>query len=899
MYSKLKTTIFWFIIIQPFLDIFYLYQPPVSTILKFSPATMLRIILVGIISILFLWSNKNKKMKLFLGIYMGLLIVYFIGHHLNAMQFHSLVDGNFGYSITGELFYLIRMVLPLIILVVSYNIKFTDNQLESIISWLVALISGSIVLTNLFKISLASYTNQRITGSIINWFFDNRHGSYFQLASKGFFNFANSTAAIEVLLLPLMLYYLIKHTNVKNFILSLVQVLAMFMLGTKVSTLGCIGIVVLMTGMYLFFTLIKRDLVLKKSVLGILLLFIVLCGIIYPVSPAINRTNFDAQIQQERDGDKAKVKKRENKLEEKSEKEDSKKEINRRETPLIRYIRKHYNEYSINARFIEVSYPYYDDPGFWKEVMKWPIQDRISFRKIEIAMLDRVKEVNNNPKDELFGITYTRMNNIFNVERDFISQYYSMGILGVILLVLPYILGAIYLIYATLRHFKTKFTFRNTAFLLGILGILSVSLYSGNVMDFLTATFILAFIEGQLLYKVKNQPLYKQHKISLIMPSYNDAGTIVESLDAIRTQKYSNWELIIVDDGSTDDTKNIVQSYIRQYSLNGKIRYLYETNSDQLNAIKFGSKFITGDYVNIIHSDDTFYDNEVLNRANTKMSLDNVDGILVDLNKVNVRNESLGVQRTTDYLGDKRQLKIQALWLGRNLFVDVAFWKKEIFLKQVTDNYLTWNTPNWIDLNLSRFKTLNFENSGFKCINYRVYEDNYINSEVGNLNVLNGELRTLISLLSQYCVPLYKLQYRIFRLFNKLKLLSIYWPVAFRRSTPKQLIGEIVPFVISKRVSDFTNQPYLNALVAFYKADQDRTLDLKLPEELPIYYGSDMRQFNQKMITGTLEPFYSEFFKEMQKGFTKIKVSEEDAAKCRVIIQFLNIKPYVDLEVRD
>lgn len=108
-----------------------------------------------------------------------------------------------------------------------------------------------------------------------------------------------------------------------------------------------------------------------------------------------------------------------------------------------------------------------------------------------------------------------------------------------------------------------------------------------------------------------------------------------------------------------------------------------------------------------------------------------------------------------------------------------------------------------------------------------------------------------------------------------------------------------MPFVISKRVSDFTNQPYLNALVAFYKADQDRTLDLKLPEELPIYYGSDMRQFNQKMITGTLEPFYSEFFKEMQKGFTKIKVSEEDAAKCRVIIQFLNIKPYVDLEVRD
>ncbi|QAR34956.1 O-antigen ligase family protein [Latilactobacillus curvatus] len=899
MYSKLKTTIFWFIIIQPFLDIFYLYQPPISTILKFSPATMLRIILVGIISILFLWSNKNKKMKLFLGIYMGLLIVYFIGHHLNAMQFHSLVDGNFGYSITRELFYLIRMVLPLIILVVSYNVKFTDNQLESIISWLVALISGSIVVTNLFKISLASYTNQRITGSIINWFFDNRHGSYFQLASKGFFNFANSTAAVEVLLLPVMLYYLIKHTNVKNFLLSLVQVLAMFMLGTKVSTLGCIGIVILMTGMYLFCTLIKRDLVLKKSVLGILLLFIMLCGIIYPVSPAINRTNFDAQIQQERDGDKAEVKKREKKLEEKSKKGDSKKEINKHETPLIRYIRKHYSEYSINARFIEVSYPYYDDPGFWKEIMKWPIQDRISFRKIEIAMLNRVKEVNDNPKDELFGITYTRMNNIFNVERDFISQYYSMGILGVILLILPYILGVIYLIYAILRHFRTKFTFRNTSFLLGILGILSVSLYSGNVMDFLTATFILAFIEGQLLARVKTQTFSEQEKISLLMPTYNDQETILESLESIRNQTYTNWELIIIDDGSTDNTKQVVNDYINRFNLEHKVRYLYESNSDQLNALKLGLKYLSGTIVYIIHSDDIFSNRKVLSRAIHILESDDIDGILADISIDNGNHTKIKKHSTLDYLGNSRQLKIQTLWLGRNLYLDFAFWRTPVFKNQVRRNYLSWNTPNWINLQDELINSLNLENANFSVINYRVHDGNYINSEVGNLNVLNGELRTLVSLLSRYQIPSYQFQYRIFRIFNKLNLLSIYWPVAFKGQTTKKAVGEIVGFAVSKRVPDFNNQPYLKALIAFYKADQDRTVDLKIPVELPIYYGSDMRQFNQKMINGTLEPFYGELFEEMQKGFTKIKVSKEDVAKWQVIIQFLNIKPYVDLEVRN
>lgn len=896
VYSKLKKTLFWFILIQPFLDIFYLYQPPISILLKFSPATILRIVLVGIISVMFLWANKNNKLRLFIGIYTGLLLLYFIVHHLNAMQFHSLVDGNFGYSITGELFYIIRMVLPLIVLVISYNVRFTDNELESIVSWLVALVSGSIVVTNLFKISLASYTNQRITGNIFNWFFDNRHGSYFQLASKGFFNFANSTAALEVLLLPLMFYYLVKHLNAKNIILCLLQVLAMFMLGTKVSTLGCIGLLVVITCMYLFFTFIKKDLVFKPLTLGVLFLFIILSGVIYPDSPAINRTNFDAQIQQERDGNQDKVKEREKKLEEKSKEDNTKKH---KETPLIKYIRKHYGEYSINARFIEVSYPYYDDPNFWKEIMKWPIQDRTSFRKLEIAMLDRVKSINDNPKDDLLGITYTRMNNIFNVERDFISQYYSMGLIGVVLLVLPYILGVIYLMYEILRHFKTKFTFRNTAFLLGILGILGVSLYSGNVMDFLTETFILAFIEGQLLVRVKRQSTLTKRKFSLLMPTYNDQDTIIESLESIRRQKYTDWELIIVDDGSTDDTKLVINEYIRRYHLEKQIKYIYQNNSDQLNALSLGSQSVSGDFVYIIHSDDTFQNDRVLLRANQALSNDETDGLLANIKCVDSNGQKIQGQTTLDYLGNSRQVKMQTLWLGRNLYLDFAFWKTEVFTNQVRNNYLLWNTPNWLDFEDGYVKTLNLENANFDVINYRVYEDNYINSEVGNLNVLNGELRTLVSLLGQYRVPEYKLQYRIFRLFNKLKLLSIYWPIAIKKQTNKIKASEVIGFAIQKRVSDFNKQPYLKALVSYYQFTGERTLQLTIPEDLPIYKGADMRPFNQKMIDGQLETFYIELFEEMQQGFTKIQVTKENRKQWETICHFLNIEPYVELEMRD
>lgn len=52
-------------------------------------------------------------------------------------------------------------------------------------------------------------------------------------------------------------------------------------------------------------------------------------------------------------------------------------------------------------------------------------------------MLKRVKEINNNKLDNLFGITYSRTSKVFNLERDFLYQYYSMGIIGVLILIFP------------------------------------------------------------------------------------------------------------------------------------------------------------------------------------------------------------------------------------------------------------------------------------------------------------------------------------------------------------------------------------------------------------------------------------------------------------------------------
>ena len=50
-------------------------------------------------------------------------------------------------------------------------------------------------------------------------------------------------------------------------------------------------------------------------------------------------------------------------------------------------------------------------------------------------------------------------------------------------------------------------------------------------------------------------------KISVLTPSYNDAISIKKTLDSLLMQTYTDWESIIIDDGSTDDTRKIIEEY--------------------------------------------------------------------------------------------------------------------------------------------------------------------------------------------------------------------------------------------------------------------------------------------------------------------------------------------------
>ena len=89
--------------------------------------------------------------------------------------------------------------------------------------------------------------------------------------------------------------------------------------------------------------------------------------------------------------------------------------------------------------------------------------------------------------------------------------------------------------------------------------------------------------------------------VSVVMPAYNAANYIKESIASVIEQSYTNWELIVVDDGSTDETAAIVKSY---RSKDERIHYFFQENGRQGKAKNLAIKKSTGVYIAFLDADD-------------------------------------------------------------------------------------------------------------------------------------------------------------------------------------------------------------------------------------------------------------------------------------------------------
>ncbi len=89
--------------------------------------------------------------------------------------------------------------------------------------------------------------------------------------------------------------------------------------------------------------------------------------------------------------------------------------------------------------------------------------------------------------------------------------------------------------------------------------------------------------------------------VSIIMPAYNAEAYIEESIVSVQCQTYKNWELIIIDDGSTDKTNEIATTASTQ---DHRIKVIYQSNKKLGTARNAGLKISKGDWIAFLDSDD-------------------------------------------------------------------------------------------------------------------------------------------------------------------------------------------------------------------------------------------------------------------------------------------------------
>ncbi len=101
----------------------------------------------------------------------------------------------------------------------------------------------------------------------------------------------------------------------------------------------------------------------------------------------------------------------------------------------------------------------------------------------------------------------------------------------------------------------------------------------------------------------------KMYSVSIIIPTYNRKSYVVETINSVLCQTYQSIEIIVVDDGSTDNTRDSLQEFIEDK----KITYLWQKNAGRSSARNLGAKIANGSYLLFLDSDDILVETAIEN----------------------------------------------------------------------------------------------------------------------------------------------------------------------------------------------------------------------------------------------------------------------------------------------
>lgn len=129
-------------------------------------------------------------------------------------------------------------------------------------------------------------------------------------------------------------------------------------------------------------------------------------------------------------------------------------------------------------------------------------------------------------------------------------------------------------------------------------------------------------------------------KVSVIIPTYNRARLVTKAIQSVLDQTYQDFEIIVVDDGSTDNTKEVVGSFKEP-----RIKYVYQDNSGICIARNNGINVSKGDYVLFLDSDDMLFKNAIAIEAGSLDSVPDVALSYCQLYAIDERERVIGLHK--------------------------------------------------------------------------------------------------------------------------------------------------------------------------------------------------------------------------------------------------------------
>ena len=223
-------------------------------------------------------------------------------------------------------------------------------------------------------------------------------------------------------------------------------------------------------------------------------------------------------------------------------------------------------------------------------------------------------------------------------------------------------------------------------------------------------------------------------KISIVMASYNYASIIGEAIESVINQTYRDWELIIIDDGSTDNSVEVIKKYLSDNRIK---LYINEKNLGLAKTVRKGIQYSTSDWIAFLESDDKFFPNALEEKV--KAISKNADIIFTNLELIG--NENLKLL----YLQHFENIKTYWKLLINTGFVEnfaqyisnvnliptfsVVMVKKNLLMKCNFNSLCKSSLDYFLWAQLSLYKVYYLD---IKLTYWRLHDDSYINRDKQN-----------------------------------------------------------------------------------------------------------------------------------------------------------------------